>query len=278
MSAAAAQRIEAGKVRLLGRLYRIVESQEEVATRSLVDNLQKQQVLEELLDQSKPQRLPGSEGLHYLLATPFRYPPLPWGSRFGGTAESGIFYGSKTVSTVLAEAAYYRLLFFRDIDPAPSHPVTSYHNIFSAKYRADPGIRLQHSSWEADWPALTHPSDYRYCQNLGRQLRQAGVAGLEAPSARAIQAGLVALPPLNSEGINVALFEPGALLKRAPAQEADVTAETGSEEAVFLVKAGDRTETRTFTLDQFRVAGSYRGPPEPFPVGASPAGNTPKRW
>ncbi|MFC6635515.1 RES family NAD+ phosphorylase [Microbulbifer taiwanensis] len=255
MSADISRRIESGKVRLLGRLYRIIESQEEVATRSLVDNLQKQRVLEELLEQSKPQRLPGSEQLHYLLATPFRYPPLPWGSRFGGTAESGIFYGSKTIPTVLAEAAYYRLLFIHDMDPAPPKPVTSYHNIFSAKYCADPGIRLQAPAWEQDWPALTHPMDYRYCLNLGRQLRDAEIAGLEAPSARALLAGLAQLPANNSEGINVALFEPGALLKRPPTQEADVTAETGSEEVVFLVKSGDRTETRSFALEAFEIDG-----------------------
>lgn len=260
MSADIARRIESGRQRLLGRLYRIVESQEEVATRSLVDNLQKQQVLEELLEQSKPARLPGSEQLHYLLATPFRYPPLPWGSRFGGTAESGIFYGSKTIPTVLAEAAYYRLLFFHDMDPAPPKPVTSYHNIFSAKYCADPGIRLQTPPWESDWLALTHPADYRYCQNLGRELRQSGIAGIEAPSARALQSGLVQLPPGNSEGINVALFEPQALLKRPPTQEADVTAETGDDGVVFLVKSGDRTETRTFSRDIFQIDGQLPRP------------------
>ncbi|SDZ78577.1 RES family NAD+ phosphorylase [Microbulbifer marinus] len=255
MSADIARRIEAGKVRLLGRLYRIVESQEEVATRSLVDSLQKQQVLEDLLEENKPARLPGSEQLHYLLATPFRYPPLPWGSRFGSTAESGIFYGSKTIPTVLAEAAYYRLLFFHDMDPLPPKPVTSYHNIFSAKYCADPGIRLQAPSWEQEWPALTHPANYRYCQSLGRQLRELAIVGLEVPSSRALQAGKTQLPPGNSEGINVALFEPQALLKRPPTQEADVTAETSDGEVVFLVKSGDGTATQTFAREVFQVDG-----------------------
>ncbi|SHE49193.1 RES domain-containing protein [Microbulbifer donghaiensis] len=242
-------------MRLLGRLYRIVESQEEVATRSLVDNLQKQQVLEDLLEQAKPPRLPGSEQLHYLLATPFRYPPLPWGSRFGSIAESGIFYGSKTISTVLAEAAYYRLLFINDIDPVPPKPVTSYHNIFSAKYCADPGIRLQSPDWEREWPALTHPANYHFCQSLGRQLREASIIGAEVPSSRALQADQVQLPPLNSDGINVVLFEPQALLKRPPTQEADVTAETGSGDVVFLVKSGDGTSTETFRREAFEIDG-----------------------
>lgn len=252
-------RILANKTRLLGRLYRIIESQEEIATRGLVDSLQKQEVLENLLENNKPPRLPGSEGLHYLLATPFRYPPLPWGSRFGGIAECGIFYGSKTTGTVLAEAAYYRLLFLQHMDPPPPNPVTSYHTIFSAKYRADPGLRLQSEPWRADWEKLAHPVDYRYCQQLGAALREADIAGVETPSARAIQAGLAQLPLANAEGINVALFTPGALLRRPPAAEADVTAETGADRVTFLVKSGERIETRVFPEALFRVNGRLPG-------------------
>lgn len=239
----------------MGRLYRIVESQEEIATRSLVDSLQKQQVLEHLLEENKPQRLSGTEALHYLLATPFRYPPLPWGSRFGGVAESGIFYGCKTLMTTLAEAAYYRLLFFHDMLESPPDPLTSYHSVFSAKYRADPAIRLQDIAWEKNWSALTHPGDYRYCQSLGRELRKMHIQGLEVISARALQVGLVKFPPSNGEGINVALLEPQALLKRPPSQEADVTAETCGAGVVFLVKSGDKTEIVHFVLDDFLVDG-----------------------
>ena len=37
-----------------------------------------------------------------LLSTPFRYPPLPYGSRFGRRHEHGIYYGSKRLDTNLA--------------------------------------------------------------------------------------------------------------------------------------------------------------------------------
>lgn len=260
MSTDLSAEIEAGKLRILGRLYRIVEAQEEVATGTLVDNLKKQEVLDRLLEQSKPKRLAGSEQLHYLLATPFRYPPLPWGSRFGATAENGIFYGSKTVATVLAEAAYYRLLFIRAIDPPPPAPVTSYHTVFAAKYNADPGIRLQDPQWQAHWGKLTDPGDYGFCQSLGRQLRRAGIIGLEAPAARALQAGLVELPPGNSEGINVALFEPTALLKKPPTQIADVTAETHSSGVTFLLRLDERVVVQDFTLEMFQQAGKLSHP------------------
>lgn len=253
-------KIRATSTRLIGRLYRIIESQEEVATRSLVDSLQKQEVLENLLEQSKPERLPGSEDLHYLLATPFRYPPLPWGSRFGGVAERGIFYGSKTVETLLAEAAYYRLLFLNDMEQAPHKPVTSYHQVFSAKYCADPGVRLQTEHWQQHWPQLTHVSDYDFCQGLGAQLRQVGVQGVEAPSARALSAGINELLASGSMGINVALFDPQALLRRPPTIEAEVSAESTPEGVSFLVKSGSSVQSTSFERAVFLSSGQLPQP------------------
>ena len=253
-------KIRASSTRLIGRLYRIIESQEEVATRSLVDSLQKQEVLENLLEQSKPARLPGSDGLHYLLATPFRYPPLPWGSRFGGAAESGIFYGSKTIPTVLSEAAYYRLLFLNDMETAPAKPVTSYHQVFSAKYCADPGVRLQSAEWEKYWPSLTHPSEYAFCQQLGAQMRECGIRGLETPSARALSAGIYELPVNGGEGANVALIDPEALLRRPPTIEAEVTAESTAEGVSFLVKSGNGVDSVSFPREAFLTAGELPQP------------------
>ena len=55
-------------------LLRIVESLEQVATTKITRNLEEQDFLERLIEGSKPGKLDGP--LHYLLATPFRYPPL----------------------------------------------------------------------------------------------------------------------------------------------------------------------------------------------------------
>src|SRR5512140_435060 len=100
--------------RLVAEPWRTVEAQHVVSTRALVDSLEEQALLEQLLDDAKPPVPPGPEfaGLHYLLATPFRYPPLAWGSRFGRRHERGIWYGSESCETALAELSYYRLLFF----------------------------------------------------------------------------------------------------------------------------------------------------------------------
>ncbi|MGY3822375.1 hypothetical protein [Acinetobacter haemolyticus] len=61
---------------LSGTLYRLVESQEQIATRQLVDTLEEQALLEDMLELVKPPYPPKSEHLHYLFKTPFRYPPL----------------------------------------------------------------------------------------------------------------------------------------------------------------------------------------------------------
>src|SRR5512133_314712 len=98
--------------RLENRPWRVVEAQHLVSTRKLVDSLAEQEALEEVLEAGKPRVPPEREfeGLHYLLATPFRYPPLRHGSRFGAPALRGIWYGAEALQTSLAEAAYYRLL------------------------------------------------------------------------------------------------------------------------------------------------------------------------
>jgi hypothetical protein len=72
----------------------MVESQQQIATSSLVDDLAEQALLEELIERSKPPLRSGTERLHYLLATPFRYPPLRHGSRFGGRFEPSLLYGA----------------------------------------------------------------------------------------------------------------------------------------------------------------------------------------
>lgn len=99
-------------LRLSGQLLRLVESQEQVATNQLVSSLDRQAVLEDLLETTKPHLRPGTERLDYLLATPFRYPPLKHGSRFGTRSAPSLFYGALKTGTVLAEAAYYRFLFW----------------------------------------------------------------------------------------------------------------------------------------------------------------------
>src|SRR5690349_16833291 len=93
--------------------YRLVESQQVTATRKLVDSLVEQTILEDMIESVKPALLPDTESLHPLLYTPFRYPPLKHGSRFGTPFESSLWYGSLELEAAMAEKAYYQFNFMR---------------------------------------------------------------------------------------------------------------------------------------------------------------------
>ena len=74
---------------LAARPVRLVEAQHLVSTRRLVDSAEEQALLESVLEKSKP-TLPADPefaGLHFLLTTSFRYPPLRHGSRFATRVE-----------------------------------------------------------------------------------------------------------------------------------------------------------------------------------------------
>lgn len=171
-------------------LYRLVESQEQVATLSFVDTLEEQALLETLLETVKP-NYPLSlaenavNGLHYLLKTPFRYPPLKWGSRFGRSHENSLFYGGLSLDVTLAEAAYYRFVFWHSMDVAPiKNKMRSEHSVFSVDYATEKGIQLHAPPFDAFHSLLTHPQDYLATQQLGTCMRAAHVDVFEYTSAR----------------------------------------------------------------------------------------------
>lgn len=137
-----------------------------------------------------------------------------------------------------------------------SVPVTSFQQVFSAKYYCvDPGIRFQEESWRAYWPQLTHSSDCRFCQKVGAPLRARGVQGLEVPSARALVSGIVQLLVIGGEGINVALFDFQALLRRPLTMEVDVAAESSNTRVSFFVKTGSRVWSINFPRECFLSSG-----------------------
>ena len=80
----------------------------------LVDDAAQQDVLEMLLEGSKPPLPSSASRLHYLLATPFRYHPLRSGSRFRGPTDAGVFYGGECARTTCAELGYWRWKFLQD--------------------------------------------------------------------------------------------------------------------------------------------------------------------
>jgi hypothetical protein len=189
-----------GKARIARRnleAWRIVEGQHRISTRKLVDTLDEQMLLEEILDRNKPPPpLEGFSHLHYLLYTPFRYPPLRYGSRFGSRAERSLWYGSLDVDTALAERAYYAFLFLEGTT-AKLEPLTRDETAFTASIDTASFIDLTAPPFSAYEMQISAPHTYEMSQPLGTAMRAAAVRAFVYVSARA-----------NPRGLNIALFEP----------------------------------------------------------------------
>jgi hypothetical protein len=234
-------------VELAGVLLRLVESQEQVATSQLVGSLERQAVLEDMLEATKPRLRKGTESLHYLLATPFRYPPLKHGSRFGTRSEPSLFYGSLEIRTVLAEAAYYRFVFWHGMARPPAGKLDTQHTLFGAAYRTGQGLQLQEPPFADHRAAFASPSDYRASQALGAAMRTADIEAFEFVSARDLQAG-----------INVALFTPKAFAKKDPVSQEAWQCELTGEYVRFRAARG--RDILDFPLAIFQVAGRLPWP------------------
>ncbi|GAB4192021.1 MAG: RES family NAD+ phosphorylase [Wenzhouxiangellaceae bacterium] len=168
--------------RIRARPWRAVESQHQVVTRKLVDSYEEHTVLEALLEQSKPPSNESSD-LHYLLTTPFRYPPLRYGSRFGQRHQRGIWYGSQRISTVLSEVAYYRLRFIAGTS-ADLGAVTASFTLFQTRIDSDRGIDLCSPPYAQHQKRWSDPASYRDSQAMGTAMRDAQVEMFRFTSAR----------------------------------------------------------------------------------------------
>lgn len=166
-------------------VWRVVETQYRAATLRITDTLEEQAILEDVLEESKPPLPRGCEGLHYLLATPFRYAPYPLGSRFRRAHQpDGVFYGAENLATAIAETAFYRLLFLAESPDmhAPQQPVE--HTAFSVRCHTDRHIDLTHAPLDRDRARWTHTTDYAPCQELADAARACGIEAIRYESVR----------------------------------------------------------------------------------------------
>ena len=162
--------------------WRVVEAQHRIGTRKLVDSDEEQHLLEAQLEAAKPPAADDGR-LHYLLSTPFRYPPLPHGSRFGTRWDRGIWYGSDTLHTAFAEVAYYRLLFLEGTE-ADLDGLETELTAFRAPIATRRGLDVA-KPWFDRWrAALVSKVSYADTQPFGAAMRAAGVEALRYASAR----------------------------------------------------------------------------------------------
>lgn len=227
--------------------WRSVEAQHQIATRKLVDSDAEQQLLEELIEMVKPETdVP--RRLHYLLSTPFRYPPLHYGSRFGTRSERGIWYGSEMQGTLFAEVAYYRLLFLHGTS-ADLGVVQTELTAFRASIRSRRGIDLTAPPFRDHSVMISSPIRYAESQQLGREMRASGVEVFRYTSARDIAAGT-----------NIGVFTPTVFGRRQPR-----TLETWHCTATRTTVEVTRRDyfhhvSFTYPLEQFLIDGNLPAP------------------
>lgn len=184
-------------------LWRAVEAQHVSATMALTDSVDEQHVLERLLEESKPSVPTAARRLHWLLFTPFRYPPPPGGSRFRSSHDPGVFYGAEVVRTACAELGYWRWRHLRD-SPALASMPTKPQTVFRVQVAAR-CVDLRAKPFDADRARWTRSDDYSACQRFARTARSAEVGAIRYESVR---------DPLH--GGCAAVLAPAAFARPAP--------------------------------------------------------------
>lgn len=203
-------------------LWRGVEAQHRVATMRLVDNLAEQDMLEQLLEASKPPLPPGSARLGYLLSTPFRY-ASPWPSRFRRADHPGVWYGADNVLTVAAELAYWRWRFFMDSEGLKDGHLVTEHTFFRARF-SGLQLDLMGEPWSRQRAAWRNPSDYAACHALADAVRgrTPPVAAIRYESARREGAACTVV------------FAPAALSLPSPPRQQTWVCKTTRQAVMFL--------------------------------------------
>ncbi len=189
-----------------GDAWRVVESQEDAATLGIVDSLAEQDLLETMLDNAKPAYRVGTEQMHYLLKTAFRYPPLKFGSRFGTQLMPSYFYASEQFETALCETSYYRFLFLEHMQSAYLAPIRSEYSLFRVTIGSNSCLDLTSAKYKKIQTELIDPQSFTYSHKVGQWAmdRKTPVEIIRFYSARKAKAK------------NVAIAEPKAIRSKQP--------------------------------------------------------------
>ena len=228
---------------LAGTCWRLVEAQHHVSTLKLVDSVAEQELLEELIEATKPALPPECRDLHYLLSTPFRYGSVyPAGSRFrrAGMSE-GVFYAAETPRTAVAEIAFYRLLFFAKSPDTPWPANAAEYTAFSTGYKTKKAIDLTKGKFEVDKAKWTNLTDYSHCQKFADVARAAKIEVIRYESVR---------DP--GHGMNLALLSCRAFVSSKPIDQQTWhirLRKSGAQAICEAPKAGVTFDRKAFAAD-----------------------------
>ncbi len=167
-----------------GKAWRLIEGQYRSSTVRIVDTDAEHEVLEVLLEASKPPVPAPCRHLDYQFWSPFRYGRYPRASRFRRAGPTpGVWYGAEHVLTAVAEAIWGTLRFFAasPAAPMPRRPVE--HTAVQADIRTPLAVDLT-APGMAGLGRWDDPDDYADCLALADLARGAGVEAIRYRSVR----------------------------------------------------------------------------------------------
>ena len=177
--------LRSSSARLSGKCWRVVEAQHQVSTTKITDTLAEQEILENLLEETKPPIPKECAHLDFLLLTPFRYSARnPFGSRFRKpNAENGVFYAAEHPHTAMAEAAFYRTLFYAESPATPWPTNPGKYTAFSCAFKSTRVTDITRKPYIED-KRLYHLSDYSASQAFADAVRGFGFEIIKYKSLR----------------------------------------------------------------------------------------------
>jgi len=148
----------------------------------LVDTPDEQDLLETLLEGSKPAMPPTKQPKHYLLATPFRYSPAH-ASRFRPAHAKGQWYGAKDLEAACAEVAYWRHRFILDSAGLAKVDLLTEHTFFQGAINGL-AIDLMTPPWDVSRTVWTDGADYLATHAVAAEAQRRNVQWIAYESVR----------------------------------------------------------------------------------------------
>ncbi len=212
----------------------MVESQFASSTLRLVDNIREHEILEDILEASKPPIPDEAKGLHYLLFSPFRYAHTAmFGTRFRAKGDPGVFYGAETPRTAACEVGYWRWMFVQDSEGLKRLSPSSF-TAFSVPLD-DLSVDLREKPFNRDAVRWQHPSDYSATQAFAKITRQTKVGVIFYKSVRS-----------QVDSFCVAVLDPKAFAQKSPDANTQAWVLTIADEVIWSRNQGEESFSLTF--------------------------------
>jgi hypothetical protein len=167
-----------------GNIWRVIEGQYRSSTVRIVDTDDEHNVLEKLLEESKPPVPAPCQHLDYQFWSPFRYGKYPKSSRFRRAGPTpGVWYGAEDPLTAVCETIWGAVRFYSasPATPMPRWPVE--HTAVQADIQTAIATDLISDDMK-DQGRWMDPNDYSDCLLLAEQVRDDHCAAIRYASVR----------------------------------------------------------------------------------------------